>query len=121
MNGFSHSYQLGESTFILRGIRSDFLFFISFFDEISLFKQNSPRWDTAFYGITSGAILFAYGPTKRRPGLNELSMSYVMRKTAFCMCENKDTYQLCSNITADQCPSFHYTGSKIFSFLFLNF
>ena len=24
MNGFSHHYQLGESTFIFRGLRSDF-------------------------------------------------------------------------------------------------
>ena len=48
-NEFSHHYQLGESTFIFRGVRSDDLFFISFFDEISLCKQNSPRWDAAFY------------------------------------------------------------------------
>ena len=25
-----------------------------------------------------------------------------MRKTAFCMCENKDAYQLCNNCTADK-------------------
>ena len=25
-NGFSHHYQLGESTFIVRGVRSDFYF-----------------------------------------------------------------------------------------------
>ena len=36
--------------------------FISFFHEISLCKQNSPRWDAAFCGITSGAILFANVP-----------------------------------------------------------
>ena len=42
-NGFSHRYQLGKSTFIFRGVRSDFyFFFISIFDEISLCKQNSP-------------------------------------------------------------------------------
>ena len=47
-NGFSHHYQLDESTFILRGVKSGFYFFyfflISFFDEIFLCKQDSPRW-----------------------------------------------------------------------------
>ena len=38
-NVFSHPYQLDESTFIFRGVRSDFFLFISFFDEISLCKQ----------------------------------------------------------------------------------
>ena len=42
-NGFSHHYQLGESTFIFKGVRSDFLIFISFFDEIPPSKQNSSR------------------------------------------------------------------------------
>ena len=59
-NGFSHHYQLDESTFIFRGVRGDFYFFISFFDDISLCKQNSPG------GVTSGAMLFAYVPQKRR-------------------------------------------------------
>ena len=38
------------------------MIFILFFDEIPLSKQNSPRWDAAFCGVTSGAILFAYVP-----------------------------------------------------------
>ena len=59
-NGPSHCYQLDESTFIYRGIRSDFFFVISFFDENRISKQNSPRWDAAFCGVPSGAILFAY-------------------------------------------------------------
>ena len=53
--------------------------FIQFFDENSLSKQNSPRWDAAFCGVISGAILFAFCgvtvclcPTKGTPGLNEL-------------------------------------------------
>ena len=42
MNGFSHHYHLGVSTFILRDIRSDFkILFICFL--ISLSKQNSLR------------------------------------------------------------------------------
>ena len=35
-------------------------FFISFFNENCVSKQNSPRWDAVFCGITSGAILFPY-------------------------------------------------------------
>ena len=63
-NGFSHHYRLDESTFIFRGVMSDFffLFFISFIVEFPPSKQNSPRWDAAFCGVTSGAILFAYVP-----------------------------------------------------------
>ena len=30
-------------------------------------------------------------------------MSHVMRKTAFCICENKDADQLCGNQAADLC------------------
>ena len=36
-----------------------------------------------------------------------------MRKPAFCICENKDTDQLCSNCAADQRPCFRYTDSTI--------
>ena len=44
------------------GVLGVIFIFISFFDEISLSKQNSPRWDAAFCGVTSGAMLFAYVP-----------------------------------------------------------
>ena len=40
-------------------------------------------------------------------------MSCVMRKPTFCICENKGTYQLCSNCTADQCLCFHNMDSTI--------
>ena len=33
-------------------------------------------------------------------------MSSVMRKPAFCICENKDADQLCGNRIADQCLLF---------------
>ena len=33
-DGLSHHYHLGESTFVFRGFRCDFIFFLSFFDEI---------------------------------------------------------------------------------------
>ena len=57
-NGLSRPYHLDESTFIYRDTRIDF----SFFDEIHVNKQNSPRRDAAFCGVTSGSILFAYVP-----------------------------------------------------------
>ena len=61
INGFSHIYQMDESTFIFRGVRSDFYFFISFFDVISLCKKNSPDGTPR-----SVAMLFAYVPQKGR-------------------------------------------------------
>ena len=42
-----------------------------------LSKQNSPRWDAAFCGVTSGAMLFVYVilcPIKGTPGINELKV-----------------------------------------------
>ena len=47
-DGLSHPYHLDESTLIFRGIRSNFSFFISYFDENRVSKQNNPRWDAAF-------------------------------------------------------------------------
>ena len=55
-NGLSHPYHLDESTFTFRGIRGNFLFV----DKFPASKQNSPRWDATFCGVTSGVILFAY-------------------------------------------------------------
>ena len=84
-NGLPHHYRMDESTFISRGVRSDFfIFFISFFDEISLCKQNSPRWDAAICGVTSGAILFAYVPLKMIISLN--------KKMSFCFIFSLKTY-----------------------------
>ena len=40
-------------------------------------------------------------------------MSYEARKPAFCICENKDADQLCSNCTADQRLCFLYMDSTI--------
>ena len=42
-------------------------------------------------------------------------MSLVMRKPAFCICENKDADQLRSNREADQRLCFHYI--KLFHYL----
>ena len=65
-NGFSHHYQLGESTVILGASGVIFNCFIIFFNEFSLIKQNNPRWAAAFCGVTSGAMMFAYVPQKGR-------------------------------------------------------
>ena len=40
-------------------------------------------------------------------------MSLVVRKPAFCICENKDADQLRSNCAADQRLCFRYTDSTI--------
>ena len=40
-------------------------------------------------------------------------LSLVMRKPAFCICENKDADQLRSNCAADQRLCFRYTDSAI--------
>ena len=40
-------------------------------------------------------------------------MSLVMRKPAFCICENKEADQLRGNREADQRFCFRYTASKI--------
>ena len=40
-------------------------------------------------------------------------MSLVMRKPAFCICENKDADQLRGNREADQCLCFRYIASTI--------
>ena len=42
-----------------------------------------------------------------------VSMSLVMRKPAFCICENKDADQLRGNREADQRLCFRYTDSTI--------
>ena len=63
-NGFSHSYQMDESHFNFWGHQESLFIFVSFFDEIHVSKLNSPRWEVALCGFTSGAILFAYVPLK---------------------------------------------------------
>ena len=40
-------------------------------------------------------------------------MSHVMRKTAFCICENKNADQLCGYREADQRLCFRYSDSTI--------
>ena len=57
-NGLVHPYHLGNSTSIhFRGSKNEF--FLSFIDENPLSKQNNPRQDAAFCGVTAGVMLFA--------------------------------------------------------------
>ena len=52
-------------------------------------KQNSPRWDAAFCGVTYGAILFAYVPLKRTPvlyGLKWLTGHGIATKRVYDVC-----------------------------------
>ena len=58
------NYHISEIRLSLLGESGVVLNFIHFFDEFSLSKQNSPRCDAAYCGVTSGAILFAYVPQK---------------------------------------------------------
>ena len=56
-------------------------------------------------------------------GISEVSffclyMRHMIRKSAFYICENKGTDQLCSDCTADQCLCFHYYIKGIVQFLF---
>ena len=48
-----------------------------------------------------------------RQGLVLYQMSLVMRKPAFCICENKDADQLRGNCEADQRLCFRYTDGTI--------
>ena len=58
-NAFSH-YQLGESTFISRGVMRDFYFSSHF--SMKFLCANRITWDAAFCGV----MLFAYVPQKGR-------------------------------------------------------
>ena len=57
--GISLPYHFDESILIFRGIRSNFFISVSFFDEIPVSTQYSPRRDVASFGVTSGPIMFA--------------------------------------------------------------
>ena len=62
-NGFSHHYQLDESTFISRGVRSDFQFLSHFFMKFLQANRIAPD------GTPRSACPC---PIKRTPGSNEL-------------------------------------------------
>ena len=49
----------------------------------------------------------------RQKNISSLNMSRVVRKPAFCICENKDADQLRGNREADQRLCFRFTDSTI--------
>ena len=59
--------------------------------------------------VFSHVVIFAFFLVKDR----DLQLSLVVRKPAFCICENKDTDQLRGNREADQHLRFCYTDSTI--------
>ena len=69
-NGLSLHYHLDESTFSFRVIMSKFSFLFHFSMKF-LYANRIPADETppTFCGISSGAILFAFVPKKRMPGL----------------------------------------------------
>ena len=59
-------------------------------------------------------LVFSAGSEDYSPyTIGFLHMSLVMRKPAFCICENKDAVQLRGNREADQRLCFRYTDSTI--------
>ena len=50
--------------------------FISFFYANRVNKQNGPRWDFAFCGVTSGAILFVIVPKKKKTRLIRVKLQH---------------------------------------------
>ena len=50
------------SPFLFLGISGVNFHLYFIFYEKHVCKENSPRWDAAFCGVTSGAILFTYVP-----------------------------------------------------------
>ena len=67
-----------------------------FFDENSLSKQNSPRWDAKFCGVTSGPIIVCICPTKRTPCLYEIIGStraiFLFQNRCFEICHSLETH-----------------------------
>ena len=70
-NGFYHHYQLDESTFIFRGVRSDFKFLSHF--SMKFLQANRIAPDGTPRSAVSHLGLFCLCPIKGTPGLNELS------------------------------------------------
>ena len=68
------------------------------------------------FSLSTGAVQM---PSLEMTGLL-FHMSRVVRKPAFCICENKDADQLRGNREADQCLCFRYTDSTISLLLYLN-
>ena len=82
-NGLSHSYQLDESTFIFRGIRSDFSFFFQF--SMKIMSANRVVPDGLFclpisYKGTPG--LYGLINVLQMPTLSHMHLANAMEQTA---------------------------------------
>ena len=58
-------------------------------------------------------VLFLYSPQPYEHYYQSHKLSFVVRKPAFCICENKDADQLRGNLEADQRLYFRHTDSAI--------
>ena len=78
-----------------------------------LFIQKISRFNLGVAFLKSVSIVqffFYVGPTLL---LTRYNLGRVVRKPAFCICENKDADQLCGNLEADQRRCFRYIDSTI--------
>ena len=101
----SHLYQIGESTFILRGIRSNFSFLFQFSMIYLLSKRYSLNWDAAVLASHLGLFCLPMSPKKA----TQAYMSLVMKKPGFFhMRKQRRSY-----CAADQRLCFRYTDSTI--------
>ena len=76
-------------------------------------NENSKIRYKNIYNITIYLILSLKRMTSTLLGTDSYNMSLVVRKPAFCICENKDADQLRGNREADQRLCFRYTDSTI--------
>ena len=72
MNGFSHHYHLGQSTFIFRGVRSDFKILFIFSMKMPLANIIAPDGTPRSAASHLGYYVCPC-PIKGMPGLNELN------------------------------------------------
>ena len=79
-------------------------------DVIKSFNYNAELLEFSTRDLT---VLLAPQNTIRGNTSNSRYLSLVMRKPAFCLCENKDADQLRGNREADQRLCFRYTDSTI--------
>ena len=78
-----------------------------------MYLLESPQSEThKFYGELLKIMIYHFDSTPDFPILLQY-MSRVVRKPAFCICENKDVDQLRGNREVDQHLCFRYTDSTI--------
>ena len=84
-------------------------------------RPSKPKWETTIttnrhnkenIWLTKRASLSQKLATQL-PRVTKLNMSHVVRKPAFCICENKDADQLRGKREADQRLCFRYTDNTI--------